>query len=315
GKEKDNFPAGLGENMQMMQVGSTGGPSTQNSIYTRDFYLYTQAESDAPIVGHPIKLARSNEILQQSYKSSYMCYAHGVWGSRADPYRAIKGQCHGSSMTFPAGPNLDYEYGTFTFPTVYSPWDGSKQDHCIIDGKRHEGCTEVSVASEMHYMTQKIRVPINKNISIYAESGTLYRRMQPDNLRYECKVNVYLKNILPSEDCLTKSYLHGGWSAPYFAVGYIYKDAAGKSYDARYIYIPEKENSDRLAWRDASDTEIYAVSAGQEMPSKSVRENMRKYLNETLKVLSRHPVLYQVLGKRFFIATLKKNHLYEETGE
>jgi len=297
-------------NIQFMQVGSTGGPSTQNDIYTKDFYLYTHGNNKSALVGHPIDSSRSKEILKSPYKTHYTCHVHGIWGSRADPYRKIKGQCKGSSMTFPAAPNMDYEYGTFILPTVYSPWSGPQSEHCIVNGKRKSGCVNVKIASNIHYMAQKIQVRINKHVSIYAEAGTLYRRMQPHNLRYQCRGNTYLKNILPKKDCLTKSYLHGGWPAPYFSVGYVYKNNKGVRYDARYIYIPEKENANRLAWRDASDTQIYAISVSGNTQTENSKALVRKYLNKGLSVIKRHPLIYNILGQHFFLPILKKNHLY-----
>jgi hypothetical protein len=204
GREK-NTVNDKSSNMQMIQVGSGNGPSHHNSMYTQDFYLYSQSQGNMPITGHPEKISTENETLSKGVISHYSCYADGVWGSGgSDPYRTVVGQCNGLATAFPAGPNLDYVYGSFQLPTVKTPWNATPKDHCMVGGKMHAGCVTASIATIIHYMGQKIRVPINNRISLYAEFGTSYRAITPKNLRYECKSNVYLKNLLPQTDCLKK---------------------------------------------------------------------------------------------------------------
>jgi hypothetical protein len=126
------------------------------------------------------------------------------------------------------------------------------------------------------------------------------------------KSNVYLKNILPSKDCLKKSYIPGGWSAPYFAVGFESYDKDGNRYTGRYIYIPVKENANRLTWNDSSDTQIYAISvsgANKLEDAKPSSKEIRKNFNEALNAISRIPALYEVIGKHLFVDILKKNKL------
>ena len=163
-----------GSNIQFMQIGSMhGGPASRNVMYTQDFYIYSKGENNTAIAGHPIKTARTNEILTKSYTSHFSCKADGLWGAGgADPYRTITGKCEGTVVTFPAGPNLDYEYGSFTFPTVHTPWSATPSDQCIFPGKtkKQSGCVNVDLKLSVHYAAQKIRVPINKNLTLIAES-------------------------------------------------------------------------------------------------------------------------------------------------
>jgi hypothetical protein len=301
------------ENFQFIQVGSTGGVASDNEMYTEKFYLYLQGNGNTAIAGHPQRASRSHEILSKAYTDQFTCYADGLWGAGGDdPYRTIQGDCRGSTTTFPGGPNLDYVYGTFKFPTVLTPWTATPEDHCVLDGKRHAGCTDVKIGSDMRFVAQKIRVPVQDNLSVFAEFGTLYRSFKTDNLRYQCKSNVYLKNILPSKDCLKKSYIPGGWSAPYFAVGFECYDKDGNRYTGRYIYIPVKENANRLTWNDSSDTQIYAISvsgANKLEDAKPSSKEIRKNFNEALNAISRIPALYEVIGKHLFVDILKKNKL------
>lgn len=295
-------------NRQFIEVGSGHGPSHHNSMYTQQFYLYSKANGNMPITGHPEKKSTADEILSKTNTTHFTCKAEGVWGAGgSDPYRTIIGDCSGSTMTFPAGPHLDYEYGTFKLPTIQTPWDATPQDHCMINGKRKAGCTTASIASEFHYMAQKIRVPINPDIILYAEFGTAYRSITPINLRYECKSNVYLKNLLPLSDCHKKSYFPGGSDYPYFAVGYEFKDKNNVQYSARYMFIPDQENANRLTWRDASSTRIYAVSVSNN--EKTTPAEVKKNFNDALNVILKIPAVYDVLGKHFFVKVLKKNNL------
>ena len=297
---------------QVMQVGSIhGGPASSNAMYTQDFYLYSKSNGSTSITNHPIRTSRANEILSKPYTSIYTCKADGLWGAGgADPYRTITGKCQGQSMTFPAGPNLDYETGTFTLPTVHTPWNASQTDHCIFPGnKKHSDCVNASIGINLHYVAQKIRVPLDEHVTIFAESGTAYRAIKPTNLRYICKSNVYLKNILPQSDCLKKSYLPGGASYTYFAVGYEYKANDGTIYSAKYINLPGQENGNRLAWLDASSTYIYALSSS----SNRVDTNTTNPLIEALDIIQKtQPAVYDVLGNNFFIDILKKNGLYAQ---
>lgn len=296
------------ENMQFMQVGTGKGPAQHNSMYTQQFYLYLQGKGNTGIAAHPEKTAAFG-LLKKSYATQFTCHADGVWGAGgSDPYRTLTGHCNGSATTFPAGPNLDYEYGTFQLPTVHTPWNGTPADHCLVNGKPHAGCVNATIKSNFHYMAQKIRVPTNQNVTVYAEFGTAYRSIMPDNLRYECQNNVYLKNLLPPSDCLKKNYLPGSVAYPYFAVGYELQTKNGAHYVARYIYIPEQENANRLAWRDASATEIYAISGSQYESADVVREN----LNDAINVIRSVPAVYDVLGKQFFDEILKKNNQHKK---
>ena len=105
------------ENRQFMEVASgAGDPSNHNGMYTLQFYLFTQGNGDTAIAEHPQKTARLEAVLKGAYATDYTCHADGVWGSGgSDPYRTLTGACHGSTMTFPAGPNLDYEYCSFQY--------------------------------------------------------------------------------------------------------------------------------------------------------------------------------------------------------
>ncbi|OGT40744.1 MAG: hypothetical protein A3E81_04505 [Gammaproteobacteria bacterium RIFCSPHIGHO2_12_FULL_36_30] len=294
------------ENKQFIEVGTGNSPEKHNGMYTQQFYLYTQGNGNNSIAEHPQKTDESNMILKKTYTTQFTCHADGVWGAGgSDPYRTITGKCNGTVMTFPAGPNLDYEYGTFILQTVHSPWTSTKEDHCVINKKQHAGCTNITIASQFHYIAQKIRVPINKNLNLYAEFGTAYRSITPKNLRYQCKDNVYLKNILPETDCYKKSYLSGGASYTYFAVGYAFTAKNGTRYVAQYSYIPEQENANRLQWADASGTTIYAISTSK----KESREAIQKNLNDALNEIKKMPAVYNILGKHFFAEILKKNNI------
>lgn len=297
------------ENKQFIQVGTGAGPSHHNGMYTQQFYLYLQGHGSNAIAAHPQKINESNMILKKSYTTHFTCHADGIWGGSgkhaSDPYKIITGDCNGKTTTFPAGPNLDDEYGTFILPTIHSPWTATKKDHCIVNGKLHAGCTNIIIKSQFHYIAQKIRVPINKNLNLYTEFGTAYRSITPKNLRYQCKDNVYLKNILPEKDCYQKSYLPGGASYPYFVVGYEFTAKNGTRYVAQYSYIPEQENANRLQWRDASGTTIYAISTSK----KESRKEIQKNLNDTLNEIQKMPAVYDVLGKSFFVEILKKNNI------
>lgn len=307
GREKNDVRA-LSENMQFMQVGtSVKDPSQHNGMYTQEFYLYTQGQGNHAIAGHPQTTDRSHDTLDKAYAQQFTCHAEGIWGSGgSDPYRTITGQCTGDSMTFPAGPNLDYEYGSFTLPTVHTPWTATPSDHCSVKGEQHAGCISATIASNFHFIAQKIRVPLNSSLSLYAEFGTAYRSIFPKNLRYQCQDNVYLKNLLPQTDCLKKSYLPGGSEYPYFAVGYEFTTEEGARYCTRYIYIPEQENGNRLAWIDASSTHVYAISVtGAKNLS---REEMQQPLNAALEEIRKMPDIYNVLGEYFFAEILKKNN-------
>ena len=291
-------------NIQFMQVGSTGGPASNNVIYTQDFYLYSQGKGNGPIAGHPIKTSRTYETLSIARTDHFTCNAQGLWGAGgADSYRTVVGHCEGLAEVFPAGPNVDYEYGSFKLPTVHTPWSATPSDHCLLNNKRHAGCTNAKIGLSLRYMAQKIRVPISDKVSIFAEFGTAYRRITPENLRYQCKTNVYLKNILPTSDCLKKSYLAGGGAYTYFAIGYEFQVKNGTRYSARYINIPGQENGNRLTWIDASDTQIYAVSgSGNKKLKRESPEAIKKNLNEALDVIrKKNPVVFNVLGKRFFL--------------
>ncbi len=300
-------------NHQFIEVGSGDGPSHHNSMYTQQFYLYSKGDGNTAITGHPEKASTAAETLSKTDNANFICKAEGIWGAGgSDPYRTIIGNCHGSVMTFPAGPNLDYEYGTFKLPTIKTPWTATPEDHCIVNGKPKAGCTTASIASEVNYMAQKIRVPINNDVTVYAEFGTAYRSITPNNLRYECKSNVYLKNILPVSDCHKKSYFPGGSDYPYFAVGYEFQTKNGVRYSARYMFIPEQENANRLSWRDAASTQIYAVSISDNGKTQPTPANIKKNFNDALNAIRAIPAVYDVLGKRFFIDVLEKNNLYEQ---
>lgn len=296
-------------NRQFIEVGSGGGPAHHNSMYTQQFYLYSQADGNTPIAGHPEKTPTNDAILSKTSSRNDTCKADGVWGAGgSDPYRTIIGDCHGTTTTFPAGPNLDYEYGTFKLPTIKTPWDATPQDHCIFKGKLTSKCTTASIASEFHYMAQKIRVPLNDGVTLFAEFGTAYRSVTPTNLRYECKSNVYLNNLLPPTDCRKKSYFPGGSDYPYFAIGYEF-NKNGVHYSARYMFIPEQENANRLAWRDAASTKIYAINVSSDGKPKPTPAEIRKNFNDALNAMRKIPALYSVIGKPFFEEVLKKNNL------
>lgn len=305
GKESDTVDH-KSSNFQFIEVGSNPSyPAKTNAMYTQQFFLYSRGKGDAAIVGHPIASPNFDHALPEPYTDQYTCHADGMWGSGGDPYRTTKGGCEGYSTTFPAGPNLDYEYGAFKLPTVYSPWKALPSDHCVFPGhKKRKGCTNISIMTNFRYSAQKISVPINKSISVFAAFGTAYRSIKPKNLRYQCKSNVYLKNILPPLDCMVKSYLPGGASYTYFSVGYEFKDKNGIRYTARYMNIPEAENQNRLQWRDASTTEVYAISSSKKEPIKVIKENLTMALNT---IREENKPLYNVLGKRFFIKMLNKN--------
>ncbi len=307
GKESDTVD-GQSSNYQFMQVGMTGGPASSNVEYTQEFYLYSQADGDTPIPGHPVRTVREGDILPKARTAFFTGHADGLWGGGgADPYRTVTGQFTGSTTTFPGGPHLDYEYGTLQLPTVQTPWSASPDDHGLFEGKRVPGIVNARIDSEINYTGQKMRVPLNENVNVYAVSGSMYRKLITDNLRYVCGSNVYLKNILPPDDCLKKSYLPGGYAAPFFAVGYEIQRGP-TLFSARYIYLPGAENSNRLAWRDASDTEIYAVSAsGEENVSQPSTEEITKALNDGLDEIREVPGLYELLGQQFFTEILEKN--------
>lgn len=294
------------ENKQLIEIGTGDGPSHHNGMYTQQFYLYTLGEGDAPITAHPQKAANLDAVLKKPYQTQFTCHAEGIWGGGgkhpSDPYRTMTGQCHGESTTFPAGPNIDYEYGTFTLPTVHSPWTASPEDHCVVNGKKHAGCTNITIASHFHYMAKKIRVPLQNGVTLYAEFGTAYRSIVPSNLRYQCKENVYLQKILPSKDCLKKSYLPGGADYPYFAVGYEFRGKNGARYVARYLYLPEQENANRLAWRDASGTKILAIGGSGPMNA-----NDRHAFKVALEKISATPAVRDLLGARFFDEIVREN--------
>ncbi|MCB1827812.1 MAG: hypothetical protein KDH94_05225, partial [Coxiellaceae bacterium] len=207
------------QNMQFIEVGSTGGPASKNVMYTQDFYLYTKGKGNLTISGHPISTNQFNLILRKNKVHRFKCYAKGLWGAGgADPYRKITGQCSGLTTTYPAGPNIDYEYGSFQLPTIHTPWTAAPSDYCFLKGRKHKGCTNTSVALKFNYLAQKLRIPLTKKITLFAEFGTAYRKITPKNLRYQCRGNIYLKGILPNADCLRKSYLPGSASYPYFSV-------------------------------------------------------------------------------------------------
>lgn len=314
GKESDTVKK-KSENLQFMEVGSIDDPSHHNEMYTQAFHLYLQGSSDSMIVGHPISVSLEPAILKNSYMDRTSCHADGLWGAGGDdPYHTITGSCSGSTHTYPAGPNLDYVYGTFKFPTVHSPWTATKNDYCKVNGKYQSGCVNITINSDMRFIAQKIRMPIKSGVSIFAESGTVYRTLTPKNFRYVCKSNVYLKGILPKKDCLKKNYLPGGWSAPFFAVGFEFNTYKGKRYSAQFIYIPAKENASKLAWNDASDTQIYATSVsdkrGANNKAASLKE-IRKNFNKALNIIRKNPSIYKVIGKPFFEQILKKNGLYD----
>lgn len=295
-------------NRQFMQVGATGGPASANVMYTQEFYLYSQGSGNVPIAEHPEKTARLNDILPNAFTTHFTGHAHGIWGSGgADPYRKIIGICHGSSTTFPAGPNLDYECGSYTLPTVETPWEATPEDYGVIDGKTNAGCVNATIASNVHYTAQKIRVPMENNITVYAEFGSAYRSTTPKNLRYT-RDNVYLKNLIKPGDYLKKSYIPGGFMTTYFAVGYEF-EAAGRRYSARYCYIPGQENGNRIAWRDASDTIIYAISVSGDNKKLSPAD-VEKRFNDALNVIRQNPAVYEVLGEQFFVKILKENNMY-----
>jgi hypothetical protein len=308
GKES-NTVNNTSTNKQFMEIGSIhGGPASKNVMYTQDFYLYSKGKSPTAIIGQPINNARSGEILPKARTNQVTCNVDGLWGAGGgDPYRTITGKCQGSVTTSPAGPNLDYVYGSYTLPTIHTPWTATPTDHCFFpkNKKQHTGCVNASIALTIHYQAQKIRVPIDNNVTLFAEAGTSYRRITPHNLRYVCKSNVYLKGILPTADCLTKSYLPGSASYTYFAVGYEYKTADGTVYTAQYTNIPGQENGDKLAWLDASNTQLYSISASKTAPQKIIKENLQKGLS----IIKHHPAIYNVLGNNFLLPILKKNKL------
>jgi len=286
---------------QFMQVGATGGPSTSNAMYTQEFYLFTEAQGNSPIA----ESSQVGTVLPNTNPNHFTCYAEGIWGSKSDPYRKIVGQCIGQSTVFPAGPNLDYEYGTIKLPTIETPWNGTEKDQCFIEGKRHSGCVNATIDSTLHYMAQKIRVPIGHGITLFAESGSAYRSIIPNNLRYE-KNNVYLKNLIKPEEYSKKSYLPGGFMTPYFAVGFEFEKKR-VHYSAQYHYTNESENANRIAWRDASSTQIYSISVSNKKISQAeIQENF----HEALKVIEKLPEINKVLSKTFFVKIFKNNNVF-----
>ena len=295
-------------NLQLMQVGSiNAGPAKNNMMYTQDFYVYSRGLADTRIPGQPLTSDRAGEVLTRAYQSNFSCQAEGLWGAGGDdPYRTVTGVCQGAATTIPAGPNLDYEYGSFTLPVVHTPWTATPDDSCLFPGdkKPHKGCVNAKISLNLRYMARKIRVPINSEVTLFAEYGTVYRNLEVNNLRYVCKGNVYLKGILDPSECLKKSYISGGASYPYFAVGYEVKDGSGVRYSARYINIPGQENGNRLAWLDASNTQIYAVTASSDTVS---AQDVKINLNAGLQQIQAQPEVYKVLGDNFLVPILKKN--------
>jgi len=302
-------------NIQFMQVGSIDdGPKKMknNMMYTQDFYLYSRGTGNTPIPGQPIKSDQGAKVLSGSYESKFSCQADGLWGAGGDdPYRTVSGDCEGSSTTMPAGPNLDYEYGSFTLPTVHTPWQATKHDTCVAKpgGDPQNGCVNATIKLSFNYMAKKIRVPISSEVTIFAESGTAYRNVGVDNLRYLCpKENVYLKHILRRKYCFKKNYISGGASYPYFSVGYEVVAGDGKRYSARYINIPGQENGNRLRWIDTSNTQIYAITPRLD---KASLQDTKENLARALQLIQSKPEVYKVLGINFFIPALKKNDLFE----
>lgn len=123
---------------------------------------------------------------------------------------------------------------------------------------------------------------------------------------------MYIKNLLPLTDCHKKSYFPGGSDYPYFAVGYEFQDKNGARYSARYMFIPEQENANRLTWRDAASTRIYAVSVSTNGKTKPTSAEIKKNFNDALNTIDKIPAIYDVLWKQFFVNVLKKNNLYEQ---
>lgn len=309
GRETDTV-SNKSTHMQFMQVGSLhGGPASTNVEYTQNFYVYSRGNGSMPISAQPIKLWDAGAILSKPFSSHLDCQVDGLWGGGgADPYRTLTGSCGIDSTTFPAGPNLDYDYGTITLPVVHTPWNAEPTDHCLFPGhKPHTGCVNASIGLKMHYIAQKIRVPINQHVALFAESGTAYRVITPTHLRYICTSNVYLKPILPQSDCLKRNYLTGGASYTYFAVGYEYVADDGTHYTAQYVNIPGQENGSRLAWLDASNTYIYAVGAS----NGPIDADGKNRLVEALDTIRQEqPMVYRQLGSNFLVPILKKNKLY-----
>ena len=294
--------------LQFLQVGSGHGPDHNNSMYTQEFFLYTHGHGDAPIAEHPQHTARLNAILKNTRTRSFDCTADGIWGGGgSDPYRTILGKCHGTATTFPAGPNVDYEYGTIILPTVETPWTATKKDHCFVKNVLHAGCTKASIGSTIHYAAQKIRVPIGHDIILFAESGSAYRTVFTHNLRYQ-NLNVYLKKLITPEDFGRKSYLSGGFMTPYFAVGFEF-EKNGVHYKAQYSYTNESENSNRLAWRDASDTQVYAITvsgAKNKIPAQPIiHQNFIDALHEIQKTSSG---MNDILVTHFLAPIFKTHH-------
>ena len=158
-------------------------------------------------------------------------------------------------------------------------------------------------------MAKKIRVSISSEVTLFAESGTAYRNVGVDNLRYLCpKENVYLKHILRRKYCFKKNYISGGASYPYFSVGYEVVAGDGKRYSARYINIPGQENGNRLRWIDTSNTQIYAITPRLD---KASLQDTKENLARALQLIQSKPEVYRVLGINFFIPALKKNDLFE----
>lgn len=118
---------------------------------------------------------------------------------------------------------------------------------------------------------------------------------------------------MPPSDCNKKSYFPGGSDYPYFAVGYEFQEKNGVHYSARYLFIPEQENANRLTWRDAASTQIYAISVSNNGKIKPTSSEIKKNFNDALNVISKIPAIDGVLGKNFFVDVLTKNNLYEQS--
>jgi hypothetical protein len=293
-------------NQQLMMV---TGVDEDNSIYTQQFYLFTEGRGNQPIAA-----AELEKISSQSYSSSYFGYAAVNWAGGGVPPGISKnsegGTCQGTVTTFPVGPGLDYEYGYFKLPTWDVPWSAPKSEHCVVLAKRKAGCLNASIASDFHYIAQKIRVPVNDKISLYAEFGTVYRTLVPKNIPYRLG-DAYLKKIVPLTDYGKKHFLPGGYMAPYFAVGYEVQADDHTRYSARYIYLPIKENANRLRWADSPVTELYVISSSSTQSLQTIPDAVQKSLNDALEIIhQKMPAVYEVLGKHFFVDILKNNHVY-----
>lgn len=312
GMEKNNINK-KSENWQFLQVGTGKGPSHHNGMYTMQFYINTLGKGSVGVFGgHPQRTDLSDTILSKPYTVHFNCVAHGIWGGGgSDPYRTIRDKCKGSTVTFPAGPNLDYEYGSYQLPTVLSPWTAGPNRHCIIDGKRKKGCTNIEVASTINYIAQKIRVPLKNHVVLTAAAGSLYRQMNVHNLTYQCGKgsNVYLDGLIPKKDCFNKNYLPGGWSGAYFSVGFELQSRDGVKYIVKYVYTPEKENADRFAWRDASSTTVYIVTTSHPGKAAPTAAEIQKHLQKALSIIEQYPAIDKILGQHFFKTVLEKNNI------